>query len=285
MGDLGGADRWARARLAEVRTRFDVFYSRMQTVSTSPLFAGLREDPEVVAALDRINDFLSESVPVIDGGDAELAAALPDLAIRAEEIREDARYVTLHGVSVLAREADAQRGGIAETLTLVSALTIALFLVLLRHAGPADPFRAPRTGTRAEHGLVRSRLASIISTSLDAVLVVDRDGRVVEFNGAAEEIFGYGRDEAVGAKMEDLIIPDHLKAAHEAGMNRYLSDRRASGHRQGARATGSTAEGRQRLPCRAVDLISRLGAWRTFRVVCPGHLAPRGGRAGVDQGP
>jgi hypothetical protein len=85
--------------LADVRTRFDVFYSRIQTISTSPLFAGLREDPEVVAALGRINDFLSESVPVIDGGDAELAAALPDLAIRAEEIREDARYVTLHGVS------------------------------------------------------------------------------------------------------------------------------------------------------------------------------------------
>jgi hypothetical protein len=39
--------------------------------------------------------------------------------------------VTLQGVAVLARDADAQRGGIAETLTLVSALTMALFLVLL----------------------------------------------------------------------------------------------------------------------------------------------------------
>jgi PAS domain S-box-containing protein len=209
--------------LADVRTRFDVFYSRIQTISTSPLFAGLREDPEVVAALGRINDFLSESVPVIDGGDAELAAALPDLAIRAEEIREDARYVTLHGVSVLAREADAQRGGIAETLTLVSVFTTALFFVLLLLLGLLIHFARHEQERAREHGLVRSRLASIISTSLDAVLVVDRDGRVVEFNGAAEEIFGYTRDEAVGAKMEALIIPDHLKAAHEAGMNRYLS--------------------------------------------------------------
>jgi PAS domain S-box-containing protein len=73
------------------------------------------------------------------------------------------------------------------------------------------------------HGLVRSRLASIISTSLDAILVVDRDGRLIEFNGAAEEIFGYTRFEAIGAKMEALIIPDHLKQAHQKGMERYLA--------------------------------------------------------------
>jgi PAS domain S-box-containing protein len=209
--------------LAELRTRFDVFYSRMQTVATSPLFAGLREDPEVVAALGRIGEFLSESIPLIDGSDTDLAAALPDLAVRAEEIRADVRYVTLHGVSVLAREADAQRGGIAETLTLVLALTVALFVVLLVMVGLLIHFARREQERARQHGLVRSRLASIISTSLDAVLVVDRDGRVVEFNGAAEEIFGYGRDEAVGAKMEDMIIPDHLKAAHEAGMTRYLT--------------------------------------------------------------
>jgi PAS domain S-box-containing protein len=209
--------------LAEVRTRFDVFYSRVRTVSTSPLFAGLREDPEVIAALDRINAYLAESVPIIDGSDADLAAALPRLGARTEDIRADTRLVTLQGVAVLARDADAQRGGIAETLTLVSALTMALFLVLLVMLSVLIHFARREQERAREHGLVRSRLSSIISTSLDAVLVVDREGRVVEFNGAAEEIFGYGRAEAVGAKMEDLIIPDHLKAAHEAGMNRYLS--------------------------------------------------------------
>jgi hypothetical protein len=47
-----------------------------------PLFAGLREDPEVIAALDRINAYLAESVPIIDGSDADLAAALPRLGAR-----------------------------------------------------------------------------------------------------------------------------------------------------------------------------------------------------------
>ncbi|CAN0212379.1 unnamed protein product, partial [Chrysoparadoxa australica] len=42
------------------------------------------------------------------------------------------------------------------------------------------------------------------------------------FNGAASEVFGYDRDEALGQNMTELIIPEHLRAAHLAGMHRYL---------------------------------------------------------------
>jgi PAS domain S-box-containing protein len=72
-----------------------------------------------------------------------------------------------------------------------------------------------------EQALLRSRLQAIVATSLDAVVVVSREGRVLEFNGAAEEIFGYARAEAVGARMEELIIPDNHRAAHSAGMKRH----------------------------------------------------------------
>ncbi|MFW5881767.1 MAG: ATP-binding protein, partial [Roseicyclus sp.] len=210
------------AALAELRTRFDVLYSRINTISTSRLYDGLRADAEVVAALDRIASFLDAQVPAIDADDATLAAALPDLALRTEEIRSAVREVTLQGVGVLAAQADAQRTGIAETLALVSALTAAFFLNLLVLLGVLIHFVRREQDRARDHGLVRSRLASIIATSLDAVLVADRQGRIVEFNGAAEEIFGYTRAEAVGAAMEDLIVPDHLKAAHRAGMARYI---------------------------------------------------------------
>jgi len=72
-----------------------------------------------------------------------------------------------------------------------------------------------------EQSLMRSRLAAIVSTSLDAVVVVDRDGKVIDFNGAAERIFGYAREEVLGRLMEDLIVPEHLADAHREGMNRY----------------------------------------------------------------
>jgi two-component system NtrC family sensor kinase len=35
-------------------------------------------------------------------------------------------------------------------------------------------------------------------------------------------MFGLARQRAVGAKIRDVIIPDRLRAAHDAGMARYL---------------------------------------------------------------
>ena len=69
---------------------------------------------------------------------------------------------------------------------------------------------------------MRVRLASVISTSLDAILVADEQDRVLEFNGAAEKIFGFTRDEVLGAPMGDLIAPDEHWAAHVAGVKHYL---------------------------------------------------------------
>ena len=116
-----------------------------------------------------------------------------------------------------------QRRAIADTLHLVSTLSVVSFVLFVLLLGLLLHL-VTRARKRAEdQRIVRSRLAAIISTSLDAVLVVNRNGRVIEFNGAAEEIFGYARDEAIGARMDDLIVPEHYKDAHQAGMKRYLS--------------------------------------------------------------
>ena len=60
----------------------------------------------------------------------------------------------------------------------------------------------------------------------DAVIVADANtGRMVLWNPAAENIFGYSRAEAVGMSVEELV-PDYLKARHRAGMAVY----RETGH-------------------------------------------------------
>ena len=68
-----------------------------------------------------------------------------------------------------------------------------------------------------------SRLKAIVQGALDAVVTMDRTGRVVEWNPQAETIFGYSRDEAVGRALAELIIPARLREAHAKGMQRYLS--------------------------------------------------------------
>lgn len=86
--------------------------------------------------------------------------------------------------------------------------------------------------------------AAVVRSALDAVIVVDEQGIVVTINQAAEDTFGYPPSEAIGKNIVDLIVPDHLKAAHEAGMSRY----RATGkpHAVGRRVEmeGRCADGR-----------------------------------------
>lgn len=64
--------------------------------------------------------------------------------------------------------------------------------------------------------------AAIVRTALDAVVVIDEAGIVVDFNPAAVSIFGYAREVAVGSQIADLIIPHALRSAHNAGMKSYL---------------------------------------------------------------
>jgi PAS domain S-box-containing protein len=65
--------------------------------------------------------------------------------------------------------------------------------------------------------------AGILRAALDCVIVIDHGGRVVEWNGAAEQTFGYRREEARGRNIAELIIPPALREVHYAGLSHYLS--------------------------------------------------------------
>ncbi|MEL6725000.1 MAG: PAS domain S-box protein, partial [Pseudomonadota bacterium] len=54
---------------------------------------------------------------------------------------------------------------------------------------------------------------AVIDAALDCIIMMDQDGLVVEFNPAAEQVFGYTREEAVGALLADLVIPQNLRNA------------------------------------------------------------------------
>jgi PAS domain S-box-containing protein len=63
---------------------------------------------------------------------------------------------------------------------------------------------------------------SLLEIALDAVIAMDRDGRITEFNSEAERIFGWTRAEALGRPLAELVIPAALRDMHRAGLARYL---------------------------------------------------------------
>ena len=53
---------------------------------------------------------------------------------------------------------------------------------------------------------VELRYGTMISTSMDAVLVVDRQGRLIEVNEATCELTGYAREQLLGLRLEELEV-------------------------------------------------------------------------------
>ena len=56
-------------------------------------------------------------------------------------------------------------------------------------------------------------MASIIESAPDAIVTMDHTGVISEFNPAAVKTFGYSKEEALGRRLEDLIIPEGAQRA------------------------------------------------------------------------
>ena len=64
---------------------------------------------------------------------------------------------------------------------------------------------------------------AILSSALDCIITMDAEGHVIEFNPAAERVFGYTRAQAIGQELAELIIPPDLRERHRRGLAHYLA--------------------------------------------------------------
>ncbi|HLF68382.1 MAG TPA: EAL domain-containing protein [Gaiellaceae bacterium] len=65
---------------------------------------------------------------------------------------------------------------------------------------------------------------AILDASLDAVITIDHRGHVLEFNRAAEETFGYRREDVRGRELAELIVPPSMREAHRRALARWSAD-------------------------------------------------------------
>jgi len=89
------------------------------------------------------------------------------------------------------------------------------------HLTASSPAPRQNHDTRAHVAEISN--ATLVELALDSIITMDHQGRIVEFNPAAERTFGYKRADVIGKKMAELIVPPHLRAAHYAGLQRYLA--------------------------------------------------------------
>lgn len=65
-------------------------------------------------------------------------------------------------------------------------------------------------------------LATLVHQMADAVILADALGNIVLWNGAAERVFGWSAEEALGQTL-DLIIPEKQRNAHWDGYAKVMA--------------------------------------------------------------
>ena len=68
----------------------------------------------------------------------------------------------------------------------------------------------------------RRRFNAVAGSSADAIICADKDGRILSWNSAAENMFGYAADEVIGEPLS-FIIPERLRPMHDAGLQRVAA--------------------------------------------------------------
>ncbi len=144
------------------------------------------------------------------------------------------RWLAEAKVTMLDAERRLRVGPTPETLArlqspLPSVVLAAGSLIALLLAASVGLAQSARRRARqvegAQAGLANSehRLRAILDGALDAVIAMDAQGLVVSWNARAAVMFGWSREEAVGRRLSDLIIPLRYREAHTSGLARFIA--------------------------------------------------------------
>ena len=88
------------------------------------------------------------------------------------------------------------------------------------------------------------RLASIIETAPDGIIVIDEKGIVQTFSPAAEDIFGYTNDEVIGKNIS-MLMPDMMAHEHDSYLERHLRTGESTIIGRGREVEGLRKDGEQ----------------------------------------
>ncbi len=64
---------------------------------------------------------------------------------------------------------------------------------------------------------------AILSASLDGIITIDHQSKIIEYNLKAQAMFGWSREEMLGQSLTERIIPIEYREAHTKGMQKYMT--------------------------------------------------------------
>ena len=93
-----------------------------------------------------------------------------------------------------------------------------------------------------EHLLEGKSLAWLLESATDAMIIIDREGRIIIANPTIEQLFGYPRQELVGKSME-ILLPERVRKGHHFHLADYFAQPHARAMGAGMELLGQRQDG------------------------------------------
>ena len=206
----------------ELRKRFDVFYSRVSLLQSSRITRGLRQDPGIAQQLGVLDRFLRDNSGLIDAGEHETRQGWSQLGTAISAIQPVVNSLVSDSLQQFAEASDAERAEIEHLLLSLAALVTLMGTMLATSLMNVQRKAHVLRKQSANLEESQQQLKATVASALDAVIIADKDGRIIDWNDEAVACFGHSREHAIGRTMSEVIVPEKMRAAHEAGMKRYL---------------------------------------------------------------
>ncbi len=206
-----------------INLRLDLALSRLGILTSGRSKVFFLQSQEAQQLIGSISDFAEQVILVADQPGPLTDERVRQLRTLTDNVRPDIRKIALLGVELDAARSDAQRAAFSKQLKQTGGTAIVLIFLMGVLMLLLDRMLT-RAASRDAELLASSKwLKSTIAASLDAIITANDKGEIIEYNAAAEDVFGWTRDEILGEKMDTTIIPHRMREAHQTGMERFLA--------------------------------------------------------------